>query len=256
MYRDHLTPEKILSYCIMLGVPIHASRDEVAHAYRVKAHKAHPDRNQSPEAHEEFLTLQEAFTVLSDPRLATLRQTRLSRPVVSKEPLDIAREILQQRIDLYIDLPVAVKPTPVRGKDRQENALGTYVAGNEFPDTLQAHGSEIPDAAIVEMVEQGAWEMVYTYAEILGLNPYQINEMYKAVEVVCALASAAINKAARKNNKKDYTKIGLDLLLDEKFKNLIGQGAVAAWGAKYQESRVRQFRTRTGVWVGGRLIKL
>jgi len=254
MSTNSLTPEKILSYCTMLGVPIHASRDEVARAYRVKAQKVHPDRNPTAEAHEEFLTLQEAFTVLSDPVADNYKRV-LSRPVVSKEPLDIAREILRQRIDLYVNMPIAVTPMPVRGKDRQVNALGTYVAGDEFPDTLQAHGSEIPDAAIVEMVEHGAWEIAYTYSKLIGLNPYKVQDIQKTVEVVFALVSAAINNAARKS-KKDYREIGLDLLLTKKFSDLIDKGAVAAWGAKYQESRVRPFRVRHGVWVGGRLIRL
>jgi DnaJ-class molecular chaperone len=50
-----------------LNLPKHASIIEVKRAYRRLSKKLHPDMNPDPEAHEQFIKVQEAYELLSDP---------------------------------------------------------------------------------------------------------------------------------------------------------------------------------------------
>ncbi|MBD9731042.1 J domain-containing protein [Streptomyces sp. H28] len=52
----------------VLGVSRTASQDEIQQAYRKLARKYHPDVNKDPGAEERFKDLNEAYSVLSDPR--------------------------------------------------------------------------------------------------------------------------------------------------------------------------------------------
>ncbi|KAL3779449.1 hypothetical protein HJC23_012726 [Cyclotella cryptica] len=51
-----------------LSVPPTATPTQIQKAYRLKARETHPDKNSSPNAHEEFRLISEAFEILSDPR--------------------------------------------------------------------------------------------------------------------------------------------------------------------------------------------
>ncbi|AQU65243.1 DnaJ C-terminal domain-containing protein [Streptomyces niveus] len=51
-----------------LGVPRTASTEEIQQAYRARARKYHPDINKDPGAEERFKDLNEAYSVLSDPK--------------------------------------------------------------------------------------------------------------------------------------------------------------------------------------------
>ncbi|MFD9573406.1 DnaJ C-terminal domain-containing protein [Streptomyces sp. NPDC059982] len=52
----------------VLGVSRSASQDEIQQAYRKLARKYHPDVNKAPDAEERFKDLNEAYSVLSDPK--------------------------------------------------------------------------------------------------------------------------------------------------------------------------------------------
>lgn len=52
----------------VLGVPRTADRDEIQRAYRALARRYHPDVNKDPRAEERFKEINEAFSVLSDPK--------------------------------------------------------------------------------------------------------------------------------------------------------------------------------------------
>eukprot|EP00127_Corallochytrium_limacisporum_P005682 Clim_evm61s210 gene=Clim_evmTU61s210 len=51
-----------------LGVEKTATEDEIKRAYRKKALKCHPDKNPSPQAHEEFAELNRVYHILADKR--------------------------------------------------------------------------------------------------------------------------------------------------------------------------------------------
>ncbi|GAA0641594.1 DnaJ C-terminal domain-containing protein [Streptomyces thermocarboxydovorans] len=55
-------------YYEVLGVPRTADRDEIQRAYRTLARRYHPDINKDPGAEERFKEINEAFSVLSDPK--------------------------------------------------------------------------------------------------------------------------------------------------------------------------------------------
>ncbi len=55
------------NYYIILGIPATSSQDEIKSAYRRLAKEYHPDRYD--EGHSPFQTIQEAYAVLSDPKL-------------------------------------------------------------------------------------------------------------------------------------------------------------------------------------------
>lgn len=55
-------------YYDILGVSKSASAEELKRAYRKLALEWHPDRNKSPQAHDKFKEINEAYAVLSDPQ--------------------------------------------------------------------------------------------------------------------------------------------------------------------------------------------
>ncbi len=60
---------KYKDYYAILGVPRHATQEEIKRAYRRLALKYHPDRNPgNKEAEEKFKEISEAYEVLSDPQ--------------------------------------------------------------------------------------------------------------------------------------------------------------------------------------------
>lgn len=77
----------IRSYRELLNVGPAASEAELTKAYRRMAFLYHPDRNSEPEAQEQFLKVQKAYQVLSDPLRVKIMnrdhaQERLYRPCV------------------------------------------------------------------------------------------------------------------------------------------------------------------------------
>ncbi|WP_211118175.1 DnaJ domain-containing protein [Streptomyces sp. RPA4-2] len=55
-------------YYEVLGVPRTASAEEIQQAFRTLARKHHPDVNKDPGAEERFKELNDAYSVLSDPK--------------------------------------------------------------------------------------------------------------------------------------------------------------------------------------------
>jgi curved DNA-binding protein CbpA len=56
----------IPNYYKILGLKHDAKKEDIKKAYRVLALKFHPDRNTSVDAHEKFITINEAYLILYD----------------------------------------------------------------------------------------------------------------------------------------------------------------------------------------------
>src|SRR5512133_2302906 len=55
-------------YYSLLGIPFNATPDEIRNAYFQLARTLHPDVNPSPQARENFMHVQQAYEVLSNPQ--------------------------------------------------------------------------------------------------------------------------------------------------------------------------------------------
>jgi hypothetical protein len=51
----------------LLGILLSAKTDQIRIAYRKKAFLLHPDRNKSPNAHQQFIAIRQAYEILSNP---------------------------------------------------------------------------------------------------------------------------------------------------------------------------------------------
>lgn len=90
--------QSFTNYFSILGIDVSATEEELKQAYRDLAFEFHPDRNDSPEAHQKFLQVGEAYQVLSTPDLRKryLNQYRAHFPGHEQEKLKAA---LQQRTE-------------------------------------------------------------------------------------------------------------------------------------------------------------
>jgi hypothetical protein len=84
--RRRASREPRVDYYTVLGVKRNASQEEIAEAYRERAKKYHPDFHpDDPNAEKQFLRLQAAFEVLSDPaKRAGYNRTRTSFATVRR----------------------------------------------------------------------------------------------------------------------------------------------------------------------------
>lgn len=80
-----MTTGRIETYFQILGLESNATKEEIMRAYREKAKQLHPDRNPSPDAHEQFILLVEAYNFLSDPKPKKVgREMENEAPVENK----------------------------------------------------------------------------------------------------------------------------------------------------------------------------
>ncbi len=57
-----------MNYYQLLEILPTATADQIRTAYRKKAFQIHPDRNKSPNAHQQFIVVRLAYEILSDPK--------------------------------------------------------------------------------------------------------------------------------------------------------------------------------------------
>jgi hypothetical protein len=77
-------------YAQLLGVSEQASLEEIKQAYRQKAKQLHPDRNKSPEAHRDFVLLNEAY--------AYLLNLKSNKRLLSAQPRSYEEWYRQERV--------------------------------------------------------------------------------------------------------------------------------------------------------------
>ena len=79
------------NHYIVLGVPIDATPDEIRTAYRELARQLHPDASQEPETADQFIQVQAAYEVLSDPKRRREYDDQLP-PIFKRPPVKISLE--------------------------------------------------------------------------------------------------------------------------------------------------------------------
>ena len=73
------------NYHKILGVSSGATKSQIKNAYRKLAKQYHPDRNKSPDAHEKFLQISEAYEALYEGKIFKKKQSSASRRQSEKE---------------------------------------------------------------------------------------------------------------------------------------------------------------------------
>ncbi len=86
-------------YFKILGLPENASKAQIKRAYRKLALQYHPDRNSSPEAHERFLQITEAYEMLTGAGQSNIPFVRYYRKTYQDENFrrQTARERAQRQ---------------------------------------------------------------------------------------------------------------------------------------------------------------
>jgi len=90
----------MIDYYQILGVSVHASREEIRSAYRKLVVKYHPDRNPDPKAAERIREINIAYDVLGDParrRKYDLDRTTYRRPEPTTPPAPAHRDPAYRR---------------------------------------------------------------------------------------------------------------------------------------------------------------
>ncbi|MFC1879650.1 VWA domain-containing protein [Chloroflexota bacterium] len=75
------------SFYDLLGLTPDATPEEIRHAYRRSALKLHPDARQKKGQTEIFLDVQEAYEVISDPKLRKKYDKQLAKDIDAKQPI-------------------------------------------------------------------------------------------------------------------------------------------------------------------------
>lgn len=97
-----MTTNSAENYYQILGVRKNASAEEIKRAYKNKAKIIHPDRNKSPDAHEQFILLTEAYEYLINPKPEKVKFN--SRTTSQPDWQNIKREQARARAQKYAQM--------------------------------------------------------------------------------------------------------------------------------------------------------
>ena len=78
------------NYYARLGIPVNATPEELRRAYREAARQLHPDTNVEAGETELFLSVQEAYDVISDPEKRTAYDATLPPEVFAPPPVKVS----------------------------------------------------------------------------------------------------------------------------------------------------------------------
>jgi len=121
-----MTTYPIDKYYQILGVTHQATLVDIKRAYRSKAKILHPDKNKSPNAHEQFILLTEAYECLTN--LITgktkVKQLTVSYSDWQKQSRDNARERAKQHARMQYE--------EFKKTDYYKNSKAVYVLGEYF----------------------------------------------------------------------------------------------------------------------------
>ncbi len=244
------------NYYQILGVQLTASPEEIRLAYKTQAQKIHPDRNPSESAHDQFIELEKAYRVLSDPGLAKMYRDRtVNRLIYTGEsdldiahrvwgeiiaggaPLDFEKGRESRRMRMRESMNVGRKPTR-EARETRENSPSIYAYGDEFSVVLREYKSQIPNDKICEIQTQGAWATVYYLRNSQAGSPYILRDVHKAAKTIAGLVSAAMRdlKPKQKKNRGSDLESYRDLLLRKEFLQLVDKGALSTWELEFEDA--------------------
>ncbi|MFI5821833.1 DnaJ C-terminal domain-containing protein [Streptomyces rishiriensis] len=164
----------------VLGVSRTASQDEIQQAYRKLARRYHPDVNKDPDAEERFKDLNEAYSVLSDPKTRT-RYDRFGEDF-RKVPEDF-----DERVAAGAGGGFRARRTAGAGGPRVRYATGF---GDGFGDGFGAEGIDIEDL-FGSMFGAGAAPGGVPGADQEAELPLTVEEAYRGGRRTVTLAGPA-----------------------------------------------------------------
>lgn len=96
--------EKNKDYYKILGVPKNSSLDEIKSAYRKLVMKYHPDISKTKETEEMFKIVNEAYTVLSNPKLRENYDKKLKGTIENNENSNLVKIIktIKKNINIVV----------------------------------------------------------------------------------------------------------------------------------------------------------
>jgi Ca-activated chloride channel family protein len=107
---------ELFNYYNLLGIPYDATDEEIRSAYREAARRAHPDTSQNPETADNFIKIQKAYEVLSNPDQRSSYDLTLP-PTFTRPPILLtalySRASIQRIAEpqlLYVLLKLAAHP--------------------------------------------------------------------------------------------------------------------------------------------------
>jgi len=168
--------ETIKAYYAILGVSRNATDDELKKAYRNLAKLYHPDVNPSPDAHEKFIEISEAYEVLRNPssranydqileqkEARSYQETRYSYGQTSGsaayyEKYERDRQQAQKQAYTYADMPI---------EDLIGKVLGfVYETGR----TLLVGDRDRPRLSFFDYVRMGFYGIILTICLIISFT--------------------------------------------------------------------------------------
>jgi hypothetical protein len=163
----------------VLGVSPSATAAEIKSAYRKLARKYHPDVSSSPDANARFARINEAYRILSNPKLRALYDSgALFRPLAS--PAAYAAEVAayQRQFDRIVDEMIARERQETAARGHAVSVVVTLFVSSFYvafaKPTILEELSLIGRAFLVALSLCGIWYLIKNLMLVLARYTYHV----------------------------------------------------------------------------------
>ncbi|WP_440946342.1 DnaJ domain-containing protein [Methanosarcina sp. T3] len=139
-----------MDYYQLFDIPRGASPEEIENRYHYFAKKYHPDRAKSPDAHEKFIKIKEAYEILKDPQKR--KAYDMSLPPEEKATEISATSENPSNREVIQESPVPEVPDmPSGSKSPFRSTTISYVSFKSSSDPLSSvHSDSSPETEVVD----------------------------------------------------------------------------------------------------------